>query len=294
MATIRELRTRIKSVKSTQQVTKAMKMVAAAKLRRAQERAIAARPYSYKLKEILASVARRVDVSAYPALSSRKELKRVLVVIVSADRGLCGAFNSNIIKLGRETIETEYSAYSQAGNAKVMTVGRRSSDFFAKLTYPIVEAFPNVFNKLDFSSAKAIAEKAASLYMSGEVDKVVFVYNEFKSVLAPTLRVETFLPITPPATKPTDAAGDYIFEPAPDEIINQLVPLYLANQVWRIMLESNAAEQAARMTAMESASDNAKEIIRTLSISYNRARQAAITKEIIEIVSGANALQTEE
>lgn len=292
MATLRELRTRIKGVKNTQQVTKAMKMVAAAKLRRSQDRAIAARPYANALKKILASVIDKIDASEFSLLTPRKDIKKVLAIVVAADRGLCGAFNANILKLSRETFNGEYKEWTAKNNLLVMPVGRRSVDYFAKQSYPVVERFSGVFQKLEFETAKAIADKATELYAKGEVDRVLLIYNEFKTVLSPTLRKEVFLPIEPPKSQ-SKVAGDYIFEPDPSSIIAQLLPLYLANQIWRMLLESNAAEQAARMTAMEAASNNAKELIRVLGITYNRVRQAAITKEIIEIVSGANALQSE-
>lgn len=292
MATLRELRTRIKGVKNTQQVTKAMKMVAAAKLRRSQDRAIAARPYTNALKKILASVIEKIDTSEFALLTPRKNIKKVLAIVVAADRGLCGAFNTNILKLARETFNGEYKDWTEKNNLLVLPVGRRSVDYFAKQSYPIVERFPGVFQKLEFETAKAIADKATELYAKGEVDRVLLIYNEFKTVLSPTLRKEIFLPIEPPKAQ-NKIAGDYIFEPDPTSIIAQLLPLYLANQIWRMLLESNAAEQAARMTAMDAASNNAKELIRVLGITYNRVRQAAITKEIIEIVNGANALQSE-
>ncbi len=292
MPTLRELRTRIRGIRNTQQITKAMKMVAAAKLRRSQDRAIAARPYSNALKKIMTSVVERIDTSEHPLLAPRKDTKKVLAIVVSADRGLCGAFNANVLKLARETFNDEYKKWTEKNNLLVMPVGRRSVDYFAKQNYPIADRFPGVFQKLAFETAKAIANTATELYAKGEVDRVILIYNEFKTVLSPLLRKEVFLPIQLPKSQ-AKVEGEYIFEPDPSQIIGQLLPLYLSNQIWRMLLESDAAEQAARMTAMESASNNAKELIRVLSLTYNRARQAAITKEIIEIVSGANALQNE-
>lgn len=268
-----------------------MKMVAAAKLRRSQDRAIAARPYTNALKKILVSVIEKIDTSEFALLTPRKDIKRVLAIVVAADRGLCGAFNTNILKLARETFNGEYKDWTEKNNLLVLPVGRRSVDYFAKQSYPMVERFPGVFQKLEFETAKAIADKATELYAKGEVDRVLLIYNEFKTVLSPALRKEIFLPIEPPKAQ-NKIAGDYIFEPDLTSIIAQLLPLYLANQIWRMLLESNAAEQAARMTAMDAASNNAKELIRVLGITYNRVRQAAITKEIIEIVSGADALQS--
>lgn len=299
MASLKEIRLRIKSVKSTQQLTKAMKMVAAAKLRRAQDRAIQARPYAAKLKELLSSLSTKVDTSINPLLTTRTEVKSLLVIVVTADRGLCGAFNTNAIKLAHRIIDQDYADLYRAGKVKMICAGRRGYDHFRKGNYNIIAGYPNIFQRLEFDSAKTIVEKATELYLKGEVDKVIVIYNEFKNVVSANLRSETFLPISPDNK---EAGGDearrtkivpitdYIYEPEPDAIINTLVPKHLNTQMWRILLESNASEQAARMTAMDSATDNAKELLRSLSISYNRARQAAITTEILEIVSGAEAL----
>ncbi|ABB24826.1 F0F1 ATP synthase subunit gamma [Pelodictyon luteolum] len=289
MPTLKDIRVRIKGVKSTQQVTKAMKMVAAAKLRKAQERAVMARPYAAKLKEMLGSLSGKVDTSASPLLADRADASRVLVVLITSDRGLCGAFNTNIIKLAHRTIHEEYAAAYAAGNVQLICAGTRGFDFFRKRGYSVLKGYPAVFQNLDFSTAREIAETASSMYVKGEVDRVVVVYNEFKSVLAPTLKAEVLLPIK--SELPVAEGGDYIYEPSPAAIIEELVPKHLNTQVWGMMLESNAAEQAARMTAMDSATENAKELLRGLNISYNRARQAAITKELSEIVGGADALQ---
>ncbi|MBM3162887.1 MAG: F0F1 ATP synthase subunit gamma [Chlorobi bacterium] len=290
MPTLKDIRVRIKGVKSTQQVTKAMKMVAAAKLRRAQDRAIMARPYAAKLKEMLASLSAKVDTSLNPLLSNRPEVKKVLVVLITADRGLCGAFNTNIIKLAQKVVTEDYAAQHKNGGVSLICAGTRGFDFFRKRGFSIVKGYPAVFQNLDFSVAKEIAETASAMYLKGEVDRVVVVYNEFKSVLAPVLKAEDLLPITA-ETAGKESSSDYIYEPSPSVIIDELVPKHLNTQVWRMMLESNAAEQAARMTAMDSATENAKELLRTLNISYNRARQAAITKELSEIVAGADALK---
>ncbi|NTV02629.1 MAG: F0F1 ATP synthase subunit gamma [Chlorobiaceae bacterium] len=290
MPTLKDIRIRLKGIKSTQQVTKAMKMVAAAKLRRAQDRAIAARPYAGKLKEMLASLSTKVDTSLNPLLSPREEVKKVLVILVTSDRGLCGGFNTNIIKVAQKVIHEDYADLHAKGNVTMICAGTKGSDFFRKRNYSITAAYPGVFNNLDFSKAKEIAETASKMYLSGEVDRVVLVYNEFKSVLAPNLKTEQLLPIAPEQGA-ADSGSEYIYEPSPAAIIDVLVPKHLNTQVWRVMLESNAAEQAARMAAMDSATENAKELIRVLNISYNRARQAAITKELSEIVAGADALK---
>ena len=289
MATLKDIRVRIKGVKSTQQVTKAMKMVAAAKLRRAQERAVMARPYAKKLKEMLGSLSAKVDTSLNPMLSARPEVNRVLVILVTADRGLCGAFNTNAIKLAHKIIHEDYAAIHSKGGVSLICAGSRGFDFYRKREYKIVKGYTAVFQHLDFSTAKEIADIASGMYLRGEVDRVVVAYNEFKSVLAPNLREEVILPIAPEVSG-SESSSDYIYEPSPAAIIDVLVPKHLNTQIWRMMLESNAAEQAARMSAMDSATENAKELLRTLNISYNRARQAAITTELSEIVSGADAL----
>ncbi len=289
MPTLKDIRVRIKGVKSTQQVTKAMKMVAAAKLRRAQERAVMARPYAKKLKEMLGSLSAKVDTSLNPLLSPRPEVNRVLVILVTADRGLCGAFNTNAIKLAHKIIHEDYAAIHSKGGVSLICAGSRGFDFYRKREYKIVKGYTAVFQHLDFSTAKEIADIASGMYLRGEVDRVVVAYNEFKSVLAPNLREEVILPIAPEVSD-KESSSDYIYEPSPAAIVDVLVPKHLNTQIWRMMLESNAAEQAARMSAMDSATENAKELMRTLNISYNRARQAAITTELSEIVSGADAL----
>jgi F-type H+-transporting ATPase subunit gamma len=290
MPTLKDIRIRLKGIKSTQQVTKAMKMVAAAKLRRAQDRAIQARPYARKMKEMLSSLSTKVDTSLNPLLSAREDVKKLLVILVTSDRGLCGGFNTNIIKMAQKVIHEDYADQYAKGGVTMICAGTRGSDFFRKRGYNMTAAYPGVFQNLDFSKAREIAETASRMYLSGEVDRVVLVYNEFKSVLAPNLKTEQLLPISPePGAE--ESGSEYLYEPSPAAIIDVLVPKHLNTQVWRVMLESNAAEQAARMAAMDSATENAKELIRVLNISYNRARQAAITKELSEIVAGADALK---
>lgn len=290
MPTLKDIRIRLKGIKSTQQVTKAMKMVAAAKLRRAQDRAIQARPYAGKLKEMLASLSAKVDTSLNPLLSPREEVKKLLVILITSDRGLCGGFNTNIIKLAQKVIHEDYADLHKNGGVTMICAGTRGTDFFRKRNYNITSGYPAVFQNLDFSTAREIADTASKMYLSKEVDRVLVVYNEFKSVLAPNLKVEQLLPIAPEPGV-SDSGSEYLYEPSPSAIIDVLVPKHLNTQVWRVMLESNAAEQAARMAAMDSATENAKELIRLLNISYNRARQAAITKELSEIVAGADALK---
>ncbi|EAT59520.1 F0F1 ATP synthase subunit gamma [Chlorobium ferrooxidans] len=291
MATLKDIRVRIKGVKSTQQVTKAMKMVAAAKLRRAQDRAVMARPYAGKLKEMLGSLSAKVDTSRNPLLSGRPEVNKVLVILITSDRGLCGAFNTNIIKLAYKTIHEDYADVHRKGGVSMICAGTRGLEFFRKRDYNILKGYPAVFQNLDFSIAKEIADTASGMYLRGEVDRVIVVYNEFKSVLAPNLKAEELLPIAP-VSAGKESSSDYIYEPSPSAIIDVLVPRHLNTQVWRMLLESNAAEHAARMAAMDSATENAKDLLRSLNISYNRARQAAITTELSEIVAGADALSS--
>ncbi len=289
MATLREIRRRITGVRNTQKITKAMKMVAAARLRRAQEAIISTRPYARKLGELLRHLVTKVDISLNPLLVGR-ETKNVLFIVVTADRGLCGSFNSNIIKAAVAHIKT-YEGLA----VKVATVGRKGTDFFGKRKFNVVAKHPGIFTVLDFDDAREIVQEATQGYLNGEYDKVEVIYNEFKSVIQQKIVIEQLLPIPAEETQPsTDlhslAQVDYIYEPSSSEIINVLVPRHLNFQMWRILLESNAAEQGARMTAMDNATENAKELIRDLTLKFNNARQASITKELLEIVSGAEAL----
>jgi len=286
MATLREIQNRITSIKSTQQITKAMKMVAAAKLRRAQENILAFRPYSYELRSLIADlVSRSANVEGIPLLQHRP-VEKVLQVVVSSDRGLCGAFNSNIFRLAAQRI-ADYSA----AEASVYTAGRKGLEFFEKRDYQIEGEYCNFFNHLKFDDALVISRTLVSLYQSGAYDRVEFVYNEFKSAVQQNVVVEQFLPFVPDEELTQEKSQvDFLYEPDKIEILNTVIPMHLNVQVWRILLESNAAEQGARMTAMENATENAEELVGKLTIFYNRARQAKITTEISEIVSGADAL----
>jgi F-type H+-transporting ATPase subunit gamma len=280
-----DIRRRIRSVKNTQQITKAMKMVAAAKLRRAQERMFAARPYAAGLRQVLASVSTRVDVSAHPLLQSREPERNVVVVIVTADRGLCGAFNSNVIRAAQNFIR-EHSFES----VELLTIGRKAGDFFKRRPIPIRE---NVYvaQALSIEVARTIADGLIKDFIDEKIDGVYIVYNEFKSLIAQNVRAERLLPIVPEFVPASDQAPavDYLYEPGPEQILSDLLPKHIEFQLYRVLLESAAAEQGARMTAMEAATKNASDMINFLTLTYNRIRQAAITKEIIEIVSGASA-----
>jgi F-type H+-transporting ATPase subunit gamma len=281
-----DIRRRIRSVKNTQQITKAMKMVAAAKLRRAQERMFAARPYAAGLRQVLASVSTRVDLSAHPLLQAREPERNVVVVVVTADRGLCGAFNANVIRAAQNFIRE----HSFEG-AQLVTIGRKASDFFRRRTIPIRrQVF--VAQALSLETAREIADELIKEFISGDIDGVYVVYNEFKSLIAQQVRADRLLPIASEfQAAPEHQAIDYLYEPGPEAILSDLLPKHIEFQLYRVLLESAAAEQGARMTAMEAATKNASDMINHLTLTYNRIRQAAITKEIIEIVSGASAAQ---
>ena len=305
MASLREIRTRIASVKNTQQVTRAMKMVAAAKLRRAQERIFATRPYAFKIRDVIGHLQGLVDPAKHPLFAPRPEVRNVLVVVVTADRGLAGAFNTNAIKLAEQTIRDRYADLQAAGHLHLITVGRKGHEHFQRRGYQIAESFRGIYDRLGTEAAREVVKSIVDGYKEERWDEVVIVYNEFKNTISQNRIAEPFLPI-PAETFRTplmeaDAANapeehpekaDYLFEPGADAILDALVPQYLTYQLWRILLESNAAEQGARMVAMDSATNNATELLGNLRLTYNRARQSAITTEIIEIVSGANALES--
>ncbi|MCP4726068.1 MAG: ATP synthase F1 subunit gamma [bacterium] len=284
MATLKEIRRRITSVKKTQQITKAMKMVAAAKLRKAQDNIIKARPYAYKLNDVLANVASRVNRSMHPLLDER-DPEKIAYVVLTGDRGLCGGFNNNIIRKSKEIIQTE-----EIENYQLVTVGRRGHEHFERREYPILDRYINFFNNLEYAHAQVITDKIIDLYIKNELDRVVLIYNEFKSAVSQKIVVEQLLPVKA-AEIDSKGSVDYIYEPEPVKILDTILPLHVGIQIWKVLLESYAAEQGARMTAMENATDSAQEMIENLTLHYNRARQAAITKEISEIVGGAEALK---
>jgi F-type H+-transporting ATPase subunit gamma len=281
-----DIRRRIRSVKNSQQITKAMKMVAAAKLRRAQERMFAARPYAAGLRKVLSSVSTRVDISAHPLLQSREPERNVVVVVVTADRGLCGAFNANVIRAAQNFIrEQSFEA------ASVLTIGRKGGDFFKRRPIPVRQNVM-VAQALSLGVAHEIADSLIKDFIEEKIDGVYVVYNEFKSIIAQHVRAERLLPIARDFEEGPEQGGvDYLYEPGPEQILSDLLPKHIEFQLYRVLLESAAAEQGARMTAMEAATKNASDMIEHLTLTYNRIRQAAITKEIIEIVSGAAAAQ---
>jgi F-type H+-transporting ATPase subunit gamma len=290
MATLRDIRRRIRSVESTQKITRAMKLVAAAKLRRAQERIVSARPYAVKMAELLSSLVRRAEGEAHPLLVRRPAARKRLVII-TADKGLCGAFNSNILRASlaflREQGETSVT---------LVVVGKKARDFYRRRQYEIKSEMLGFFDRLAYSHAQELAGGLMQEYLSGEVDEVHLMYNEFRSVAVQRVKREQLLPIESTDAQEGQAGGegatgDYIYEPSPEAILAALLPRHVTTQVYRALMESVAGEYGARMTAMEAATKNAKEMISVLSIQYNKARQERITKELLDIVGGAEALR---
>jgi F-type H+-transporting ATPase subunit gamma len=291
MASLKEVKSRITSVVSTQQITKAMKMVAAAKLRKSQERIMQMRPFAKKLNGLLQnlSAAGSEGPTWYNAV---REEKKVLIVAVSSDRGLCGGFNSSIFKAVAKMIEEKYSSQNKQKNVTILPIGKKASEFFTKRGYPVINDFSQIFLDLSFEKVSEAAQFMMDSYRKGEFDKIEVVYNEFKNVATQILRAEQFLPVLPPAKGKKTEEVDYIYQPNQEEIITGLIPKSLKVQLFKAVLDSNASENGARMTAMDKATENAGELLKDLRLSYNRTRQAAITKEILEIVAGAEALKS--
>ena len=286
MATLRDIQRRIRSVQSTQKITKAMKLVAAAKLRRAQERLIAARPYAIKMGELLSDLVGRAEGDAHPLLARRDTGRRRLVVI-TADKGLCGAFNSNVLRASLAFLR-------ETGNVDVtlVVVGKKARDFYRRRQWQVKGEMLGFFDRLAYAHAQELASGLISEYLEGEVDEVHLIYNEFRSVAVQRVRRQQLLPIEAQAETPAKGpGGDYIYEPSADAILAALLPRHVMTQVFRALMESVTGEYGARMTAMESASKNAKEMIDVLTIQYNKARQERITKELLDIVGGAEALR---
>ena len=302
MPSLIDLRRRIRAVKNTQQITKAMKMVAASKLRRAQERIMNARPYAVQMQRVLRSVAARVDESAHPLLVARepKPDAKTLVILVTADKGLCGSFNTNAMKAGASFV------VDSAQPCLLGLVGRKGREYFARRGFPVLFEEVGIFQRLQYDDARRIAQTAIEAFVGGEVDRVVLIYNEFKSVISQRVVVEQLLPIQRADVQAESGTGElahgsaspgagykpveYLYEPAPQQIFDQLLPRYVDVQVYRALLESNAAFFAAQMTAMDTATKNSADMLASLTLYMNKVRQAAITREIIEVVSGAEAL----
>jgi len=284
MASLIDIRRRLRSVKNTQQITRAMKMVAAAKLRRSQDRVIAARPYAAALRDVLANVSSRVREIKHPLLAERDE-KRVLVMVVAGDKGLAGAFNANVNRaVGALMREKQWEEVT------LLTVGKKAVDFWKRRSFKARASYPGIFTRLEFRHAREIAELLTALFAGGEIDAAYVVYNEFRSIIAQVVRTEKILPLARAAVAKEQEGIDYLYEPDPAQILEKLLPRYLEFSIFKLLLESAASENGARMNAMDSATKNAGELIDSLTLTYNRARQARITKELIEIVSGAAAL----
>ena len=285
MANLKEIRNRISSIGSTMQITSAMKMVSAAKLKKAQDAITAMRPYSSKLTELLQNLSATLDSDAGGAYSKQREVSKVLLVVVTSNRGLCGGFNSSVIKETTQNIAANY----QAVDVDLLTIGKKGNDILSK-SYPVIDARNDIFDNLTFDYVAEVAEKIMKLYSDGTYDKIEIIYNRFKNAATQIPQVEQFLPIKP-VEGDTNASADYIFEPSKEKIVLELIPKSLKTQLYKAVRDSFAAEHGARMTAMHKATDNATELRDELLLTYNKARQAAITNEILEIVGGAEALK---
>lgn len=295
MANLRDIRNRIESIKNTQQITKAMKMVAAAKLRKAQNRIIETRPYARKMREVVGRLVQNAGAGNV-LLRQPDSTDKVLFIVVGSDRGLCGGFNNNLFKQVETRLESDFREYMDADRLSMICIGRKASNYFSKRNYKVIKKLEGFFDDLRYGNAADIMDAVTRKFVEREYDAVYLAFNEFKSVLAQNRIVESVLPIDPRKLSKLeeddkDESIDYIYEPDVDAILDEMLPQHLNMQLWKAVLESNAAEQGARMTAMDNATENAKELERDLRLEYNQARQSAITTEISEIVSGAQALE---
>ncbi len=288
---LKEVRNRIKSVTSTQQITKAMKMVSAAKLRRAQDSIIQMRPYARKLQDMLSNIVSGSSSDGGMPLAEERPAERVLLIPITSDRGLCGGYNSYVIKLTREVIRTRYESQHAKGNVTILPIGKKAYEYFQRNNYKLADAFWNIFSDLTFDNVRRAAVFAQQGFLNKEYDRVEIIYSQFKNAATQIFVAEPYLPIPKVEKKPGAKTIDFMFEPAMEPLLREMMPKILNTQVFKAVLDANASEHGARMTAMDKASDNANEMLKTLKISYNRARQAAITTELTEIVSGAAALQ---
>jgi len=295
MSGLKEVRIRIESVKSTEQITNAMKMVAASKLRRAQNSILKLRPYAAKLREMMQNLSASVEDSEESPFAEVRQPGRILLIVINSNRGLCGAFNSNIIKATLERIHTTYGEQDEKESVDLVTIGKKATDFFTKRKYRVVESWDEVYDSLTFNDVAPLAEKLMGFFTGKKYDRIELIYNQFKNAAVQRLMVEQYLPVEPEESQQkestTKAEPDFIFEPDIETILLELIPKTLRIQLFKAILDSYAAEMGARMTAMSQATENAKEILKQLRISYNKARQNQITREIIEIVSGAEALK---
>lgn len=287
---LKEVRLRIKSVATTQQITKAMKMVSAAKLRRAQDAITQMRPYAEKLQEMLGNIIGSVDGNIGGGLNVERPIEKVLIIVVTSDRGLCGAFNSNSIKLAKSVIKERYQTQFEKGNVSILPLGKKGWENFTRNGFNTVDDFWTIFSDLTFDNVKTAAEYVRNAFISKEYDRVDLIYSKFKNAATQEFVCEQHLPI-PKSKSEKESNNDFIFEPSKEILIQELMPKILNTQIYKGVLDSNASEHGARMTAMDKATENAEDMLRNLRISYNRARQAAITTELTEIVSGAAALE---
>lgn len=293
MANLKEVKNRISSVVSTQQITKAMKMVSAAKLKRATDRITMMRPYSQKLSSILQNVSGNSGDDMNNPFAKERPLKNILLVLVTSDKGLCGAFNSTVTRKTKSLLDTQYKNLADAGNVHFLTVGKKGADFLKRNKYQFNNEFTGLFKELNFEEVSKAAEYIMQAYVDGTYDKVEIIYNEFKNAATQVLNQEQFLPISAVEEENGSSGNEYMFEPSKDYIEKELIPTSLKTQLFKALLDSNASEHGARMTAMDKATENAGDLLKELRLKYNRTRQAAITTEILEITAGAEALAAE-
>jgi len=287
MPSLKDIKKRIGSVKNTQQITKAMKMVSAAKLRRAQEAVVAARPYAQKMQDVLANLALKEDPESHPLLQKRGK-ERALVILMTADRGLCGAFNSSVSKAAERFVKDNPEGYEQLD---VMVIGRKGNEYLKRRGVNIIKVYENIMGKITYATASLIGQEVVEMFSSEKYDAVYVVYNAFRSAISQVPTIDQLLPIVPREVEEGSHVADYLYEPSSSAVLEQILPKNVEVQIFRGLLESVASEQGARMSSMDSASKNAGEMIRKLTLQYNRARQAAITKELMEIISGAEAIK---
>ena len=290
MASLKEVKNRIGSVISTQQITKAMKMVAAAKLRKSQDRIIQMRPFAQKMKSILQNLSASGD-SDGAWYSKERSVNKVMVVVISSDRGLCGSFNSNVIKSAVRLIQEKYASQLERKNVTILPIGKKAFEFFTKRNYSVLSDYWDLFHGLSFGRVSEASQYMMEAFRKGDYDRIEVVYNQFKNVATQIMMTEQFLPVQPQAAGKKGTDIDYIYQPNQEEILTGLIPKSLKVQLYKAVLDSHASENGARMTAMDKANENAGELLKELKLTYNRTRQAAITKEILEIVGGAEALK---
>jgi F-type H+-transporting ATPase subunit gamma len=290
-AQLKEVRNRIKSIQSTQQITKAMKMISATKLRKAQEAIQQMRPYSKKLQQVLSNIVSNAEGDISSSFSTVRPVEKVLLILITSDRASCGAYNSTLIKMAKQTMQDKYGAQTAKGNTVIWSIGKKGYEHFLKNNYKVNGEYRDIFQHLNFESVQLCAQAAVKAFEQHEFDAVDIVYSVFKNAASQIFTVEPFLPIPKKDKIPGAASNDFIFEPSKEVLLAELMPKILNTQLFKAVLDANASEHGARMTAMDKATDNANEILKSLRISYNRARQASITTELTEIVSGAAALQ---